>query len=168
MIHLRPINESDTQRIFKLCQDPEISKNTGGNIPFPYKITDAEYFIHKVKTSVEENKAAHFAICEADSTLLIGVISIDYIDWKHQKGTIGYWMGKEYRNKGYMTAALKQVIHFGLYEKDLNRVQAIHFDYNPGSGKVMEKAGMEKEAIMKNYYMIDDKPINVALYAATK
>jgi RimJ/RimL family protein N-acetyltransferase len=67
-----------------------------------------------------------------------------------------------------MTEVLRQVIHFGLYEKNLNRVQAIHFDYNPGSGRVMEKAGMEKEALMKNYYIINDKPIDVVLYSATK
>jgi ribosomal-protein-alanine N-acetyltransferase len=168
IINLRSINESDTKRIYELCQDPEISENTGGNIPFPYKMTDAEFFIHKVRLSIEEKKAAHFAICEPESDLLIGVISIDYIDWKHRKGTIGYWMGKDYRNKGYMTEALKQVIHFGLYEKDLNRVQAIHFNYNPSSGIVMQKAGMIKEAVMKNYYIINDKPVDVALYAATK
>jgi RimJ/RimL family protein N-acetyltransferase len=32
----------------------------------------------------------------------------------------------------------------------------------------MEKAGMEKEALMKNYYIINDKPIDVVLYSATK
>ena len=106
MIQLRDIFESDLERIEELCQDPEISQMTL-NVPFPYTIEHARYFYDNI---VLGGKSKTFAIYLSENTELIGVIGINFNQTKTWAAEIGYWMGKEYRNRGYMTEALRKVI----------------------------------------------------------
>lgn len=62
---------------------------------------------------------------------------------------IGYCYGSKYWNKGYATEALKRVIKFFFEEVQIHTVTAYHIGENVASGKVMEKAGMHKEAVLK-------------------
>ena len=48
-----------------------------------------------------------------------------------------------------MTEALKAVMDFLFDEVGLNRVAACHDPNNPASGRVMEKAGMKYEGILR-------------------
>jgi ribosomal-protein-alanine N-acetyltransferase len=146
MIQLRDIFESDLERIEELCQDPEISQMTL-NVPFPYTIEHARYFYDNI---VLGGKSKTFAIHLSENTELIGVIGINFNQTKTWAAEIGYWMGKEYRNRGYMTAALRKVIEICFTEYKLVRVCACHDPINPSSGKVMLKAGMEYEGITKS------------------
>lgn len=61
---------------------------------------------------------------------------------------LGYCYGSKYWNKGYATEALKAVIDYLLDECELHVVEAKHYSSNPASGRVMQKAGMMKEAVM--------------------
>ena len=63
--------------------------------------------------------------------------------------TIGYVLGRDYWGKGYMTQALIAVSRFFLQEADINRVRATHDTANPGSGRVMQKAGFHFEGILR-------------------
>jgi RimJ/RimL family protein N-acetyltransferase len=55
---------------------------------------------------------------------------------------VGGFIGHKYWNSGIATEALKQIIDFG-FKKGIHQIQADHDKTNPGSGKVMEKAGMK-------------------------
>jgi RimJ/RimL family protein N-acetyltransferase len=147
MIKLREVLESDLDRIVELCQDPEISQMTL-NVPYPYTYEHARYFYDHI---VLGGKSKTYAIHISESTELIGVIGINFNPIKAWAAEIGYWMGKDYRNKGYMTEALKQIIEICFQELSLVRVCACHDPVNPASGKVMLKAGMEYEGISKAF-----------------
>ena len=65
---------------------------------------------------------------------------------------VGYFIASKEWNKGYATEALKVAIE-ELFAMGYKRVVAGHFEDNPASGRVMQKAGMkliEKEEII-NY-----------------
>ncbi|MBL7790371.1 MAG: GNAT family N-acetyltransferase [Chitinophagales bacterium] len=151
MIKLRPILESDLDRIVQLCQDPEISQMTL-NVPYPYNMEHARFFYDRI---VQGGKSHTLGIHLSDNFDLIGVIGANFNPTKSWAAEIGYWMGKEYRNKGYMTEALKQIIQICFQELKLVRVCACHDPINPASGKVMLNAGMELEGIFKSYVMKD-------------
>lgn len=70
---------------------------------------------------------------------------------------IGYWIGAEYRNKGFMTAAVKEVIRIGFEEFKLKRIFATHKVGNVASAKVMVNAGMEFEGTLKAYIYYNGK-----------
>jgi ribosomal-protein-alanine N-acetyltransferase len=63
---------------------------------------------------------------------------------------IGYSLGYAYWGKGLMTEAVKAVIDFLFREVGINRISAYHAAENIGSGKVMQKAGMQQEGISRS------------------
>lgn len=63
--------------------------------------------------------------------------------------TIGYCLSDLYWNQGYMTEALEKVLEFFFEEVDVNRVESKHSVHNPASGRVMQKAGLLKEGVLK-------------------
>ncbi|MCL2608715.1 MAG: GNAT family N-acetyltransferase [Treponema sp.] len=69
------------------------------------------------------------------------------IDAKHEKAGFGYAMNRNYWGKGYMTEALTAVLELSFERLELNRVEATFYVGNEGSGRVMEKCGMEREGI---------------------
>ncbi len=147
MIHLRDILETDLERIVELCQDPVISQMTL-NIPYPYEMEHARFFYDNI---VLGGKSKTYAIHLDGNPELIGIIGINFNQIKPWAAEIGYWMGKDYRGRGYMTQALKMIIKIGFTELKLVRICACHDAINPASGKVMLNAGMEYEGTFKSY-----------------
>ena len=60
-------------------------------------------------------------------------------------------------NKGIATEAVKAIIQFGFEVKRFHKINARFFTYNPASGRVMEKAGMEREGLQKKHVWKIDK-----------
>lgn len=81
---------------------------------------------------------------------IIGSISIVKNHKKDLYCEIGYCYGSKYWNKGYATEALKRVIDFFIDECNLHLVEAYHISGNPASGRVMQKAGMHKDAVLRD------------------
>ncbi|MEG2709235.1 MAG: GNAT family protein [Vagococcus sp.] len=68
---------------------------------------------------------------------------------KTKTKTIGYVLGEEFWNQGYMSEALSKVIEYLFEITDVNRIEAEYDVNNPGSGRVMTKAGMTFEGILR-------------------
>jgi ribosomal-protein-alanine N-acetyltransferase len=54
-------------------------------------------------------------------------------------------------NQGYCTEAAKALMSYGFSVLNLNRIQAMHFPRNTASGRVMQKLGMTKEGLLRQY-----------------
>ena len=61
----------------------------------------------------------------------------------------GYVFGSKFWGKGYATETLKIVIEYLIKECNFHLVEAKHHASNPASGRVMEKAGMKKDGILR-------------------
>ena len=55
-----------------------------------------------------------------------------------------------------MTEALTAVIRYLFDEVKMHRILAKHDVDNPASGKVMQKCGMKREGIFRQYYLHED------------
>jgi len=95
---------------------------------------------------------------------MIGAIDLG-IDSRHNKAERGYWLDAKYWNQGFATEAVKSIITFGFDELKLKRIYATHFDHNLASGRVMEKAGMQREGTLKCHTLKNGKYQNHILYA---
>ena len=69
---------------------------------------------------------------------------------------LGYDIGPEYRNRGYMTEAVQAVVRFMLIEADANRVYCSVREGNLSSRRVCEKCGMRHEGTMRQHYARQD------------
>lgn len=132
-------------------------------LPNPYTEDSAKFWIQLAKKGIA-NQHYIFAIRQKEDNLLIGGIDLA-INKKHNNAEIGYWIAEDFWNRGYATEAVKAIIDFGFTQLKLKRIYASHFDFNPASGKVLEKAGMSKEGILKCHTMKNNEYQNHVLYA---
>jgi RimJ/RimL family protein N-acetyltransferase len=146
-LDLRRFLPEDVADVARLCGEWEIAETTL-NIPHPYELPMAEEWIGSHQKAFDDGEAVNFAISEKETGKLLGAISI-HIQKGNRLAEIGYWIGKPYWNRGFATEATKAVIDYGFEQLELNRIQARHMTKNPASGRVMEKAGMKPEGIMR-------------------
>lgn len=80
---------------------------------------------------------------------IIGTISVVKLNEAIEAADIGYCMGKAWWGQGIMPEALRAVIAYLFNEVGLNRIAACHDVNNPKSGRVMQKAGMKQDGILR-------------------
>ena len=135
---LRPFQLADAPDLQRLIGDYDVSK-TLLVVPYPYVDGEAERFINSTLEETNRDTEMHWAI-----TLDKNLIGGSGLKMKPEEKTImvGYWLGKDFWGKGYMTEALREIINYAFQSTQAERVEACHFASNPASGKVMQKAGM--------------------------
>lgn len=82
---------------------------------------------------------------------------------------LGYDIGPDYRNRGYMTEAVQAVVRYMLMEAEANRVYCSVRDGNRASCRVCEKCGMSHEGTLRQHYARQDGGYDdVRLYGIIK
>ena len=161
---LSQLEEKDIPFIVELLQHRIFSDLTS-NIPYPYVENDARSWVEMSKEAFENNTGYTFAIRNKEGQI-IGAIGLH--DRDDDKAELGYWIGIPYWNKGYVTEAAKGIIDFGFDELKLNKIFATHFLHNPASGRIMEKAGMEQEAVLIKEVKKDGEYFDLVRYCILK
>lgn len=161
---LSQLQEEDIPFVTEYLQDKIFSDLTS-NIPYPYTREHAEFWLEMSRKSFEDNTGYTFAVRNKEGNIL-GAIGLH--DRDDDKAELGYWMGKPFWNKGYITEAASALIDFGFKELQLNKIYATYFLHNPASGRIMEKIGMEKEALLKQHLKKDNGYFDVQMYSVLK
>jgi len=107
----------------------------------------------------------HFAIQLGEIAQPIGTIRMGIREPDHRQGDAGFALHHEQRRKGYATEALRRILAFGFEELSLERIWATADIINIASWRVMEKAGMEREGIMRHHRLIRGEWRDFVLYA---
>ncbi len=81
---------------------------------------------------------------------LIGNIAVVRLVERDLMCEVGFCLSRDYWNQGIMTEALKAVIEY-LFSVGFHRVSCLHKVENSASGRVLQKAGMGFEGILKGY-----------------
>lgn len=106
-----------------------------------------------------------FMIRRGDGSVL-GAVTVDNIRrGPAQAATIGYWIGAPYARQGYMTEALRAVIHHCFTALDLSRLESACLPENAASRGVLEKCGYKYEGVAQSYLQINGRWRNHVLYA---
>jgi RimJ/RimL family protein N-acetyltransferase len=167
-IILSQVNKKDKSMLIKYLNDFGIYMNTS-NIPYPYTSKDADWWIQQVKDKKRETgRLTNFVIRDKNLNLIGGIgFHLKYGINSH-KDEIGYWLAKDFWNKGIMTKVVKKFCEIGFIKYDLMRIEAFVFENNTASARVLEKNGFIKEGLFSKYIMKDGKLLNAALYALVK
>ncbi len=159
---LRPFQESDIPEIVHLLQDPAISETTL-NIPYPYTESHARHWLVAQRQDWEAGRGYTFAITRRADDQLLGAIDIRPKP-RFRKAELGYWIGKPYWGQGYATEAVRTIMRYGFETLGLNRIYASHFPENPASGRVMQKAGMKFEGVLRQDVCKGDRFLDHVVY----
>lgn len=162
LARMRPIEKVDIATIQRLAAAEAIAKNT--YVPHPYPPGAAAEFVNKAREQWRADEAYVFAIIERTSDEFAGCMGIHPLP-QHNRAEVGYWIGLPYWGRGLATAALRLIIRFGFDELKLNRIAAGHFPHNPASGRVMQKANMRYEGVLRGALLHQDSYKDEVRYA---
>lgn len=137
---LRAPSIVDIPQLTKLANNKNISTMLAG-MPHPYITEDAEAFIEKTNQKYQQQKSVQYAIIDAKTQQLIGVVGFS-ISHVHNHVTLGYWLGEKYWGEGFMSEACATLMEYAFMHLNVYRVASHHFHTNPASGKVMKKIGL--------------------------
>ncbi|HET6628369.1 MAG TPA: GNAT family N-acetyltransferase [Woeseiaceae bacterium] len=140
---LRPFRIEDALRVQELAGAREIYATTE-KVPHPYEDGMAEAWIASLEAAFEAREQVALGITLAASGSLVGSIGLR-VALPHRRASLGYWIGVPYWGRGYATEAAIAMIRYGFNDLELHRITAQHMLGNPASGRVMMKAGMQRE-----------------------
>lgn len=161
---LRPLRVSDKQSLAKSANNRKIWLNVTNLLPHPYTEENAEEFINFV---VQQKKLSTFTIDIAGNA--VGMISCD-----QQSGVfcvnaeLGYWLAEDFWGKGIVSEAVAKICEYVFSNFELTRISAHVFAYNKGSMRVLEKNGFEREGILRNAILKDNKVADLHVFGRLK
>jgi len=129
---LRELNDADARRIALLAGDIDVARMTA-RIPHPYSEFDAEEWIR----GIDANEFVRGIEFEG---YLIGLIGYT-ISPADRSAELGYWIGKPWWGRGFVTEAAEAVIRHAFRTARVPRLTCCHFIDNPASARVIEKLG---------------------------
>ena len=164
---LRKPRMDDAPVIFDTyAQDPEVTRYL---VWKPHQnIRETEEFLLACGQLWRTGKDFAYAITLKENDKLIGMFGLHPLKLKIE---VGYALARPYWGQGCMTEVLRAVIDWAFVQPDIFRVQAICDVENLGSARVMEKAGMSREGLLRRYVLhpnISAEPRDAYMYAVVK
>ncbi len=134
---LKSIEEKDKKDLLEIVKDPKVKKSY--MLPDFSNEEEEEKFFQKLRNFTLNKEKFVYGIYSKNK--IIGFIN--QVSLENDVIELGYFIASNEWNKGYATEALKTAIN-ELFRMGIKAVQAAHFECNPASGRVMQKAGMLK------------------------
>lgn len=152
---------NDAESLVRHANNPNVARQLRDRFPHPYTRKDAQAFLKFARAA---ERPTNFAI-EVDGEAVGGVGFVPGDDVERFSAEIGYWLGETYWGRGITTEALTLVTEYAFRSMNLLRIFALPFADNIGSARVLEKAGYEKEGILRASSVKYGQPRDQAIYA---
>lgn len=147
---LRKLEISDLEQVYNnWCSDQKVSKYVTWDMHENIEQTK-EYIKFKLGL-YEKDYRFDWVVVIKETNEVIGEIDSVKQSLNYNLVELGYCYGSKYWNNGYATEALKAVIRYLKEVALVEKVTACHISTNPASGRVMQKAGMNYDATLKEY-----------------
>lgn len=163
-ISLRPIQLSDLDDLLVWTSDEKVATFCTWD-PYTSK-EDGINFIQNIATKFVWCRA----ICLNDRA--IGCVSLssnsEHDKSRNRSVELGYVLGSKYWGKGVATLVVKQVVEVAFTElplPNMERVEALVDVLNVGSQRVLEKAGFQREGILRKYSFLKGKSRDMVMFS---
>jgi RimJ/RimL family protein N-acetyltransferase len=162
----KPVSE-DAKEIFRrYAQDPEVTKYLTWEAN--RKIEETHEFLSMCLAAWEQAKSFHWVITRKKDSRLLGMITARV---EGHKWELGYVLARKYWGRDYMTEAVKAVIDWAFKQPEIYRIWAVCDIDNLASARVMEKAGMKREGVLRRWSIhpnLGAEPRDSYCYSITK
>lgn len=164
---LRPVARGDARAIFTgYAQDPEVVRFL---IWRPHHaLADTDSYIADC-LSTPADKSRSYALIAREGGQLLGNFALRRPNL--HRLDFGYVLARQYWGRGLMTEVLSLAARWAMRQGDIWRISAVCDVENPASARVMEKAGLEREGILRRWLVhpnISAEPRDCFSYALTR
>jgi ribosomal-protein-alanine N-acetyltransferase len=164
---LRPVTRGDACAILAgYAQDPEAVRFLMWR---PHRgLADTEACIADC-LAAPAHKSRSYALIAREDGQLLGNFALRQPE--PYRLDCGYVLARPYWGRGLMTEALSEAARWAMRQGDIWRIGAVCDVENPASARVMEKAGLEREGILRRWLVhpnISAEPRDCFSYALTR
>ncbi len=164
---LRRLTASDAETMFRnWASDPEVTRFL--TWPPHGSVDITRMLLGDWIPRYEGGDYFNWAMEWKETGSVIGNVSVVQLNEVTEAADIGYCMGRAFWGRGIMPEALRAVMDYLFDTVGLNRITACHDVRNPKSGRVMAKAGMRQEAVMRGEGKNNQGICDVVHYAALR
>ncbi len=156
---LRSISDEDTEDILKWRNSECVKKYF-----IDQKVIQKQDHIRWLRQKVDTGSVIQFIILERKDRHAIGTVYLQHLDYQNRKAEYGIFIGEENLiGKGIGTAVAKRVIAYAFQELKLHKLYLRVFSDNIRAITSYEKAGFQKEALLKDDVLVAGRFRNIIL-----
>lgn len=160
-LHVRSWRRSDLDSIVRHANNPRIAANLRDQFPHPYTRRDGIEYLNFVR---DQRPERNFAI-QYEGEVIGGLGFQLGIDISRVSAEMGYWLGESFWGRGFASRAAKAASDWAFDEYELTRVFALVFSHNLASVRVLEKAGFEREGLIRRSAIKNGTVLDQWIYA---
>lgn len=165
MYKLREIERKDISEINKWRNDKELIKFLGA----PYRFINEEVDIGWYENYMNNrNNTIRCAITLQNDEKIIGLITLNNIDYINRVAVLHIMIDRTYQNKGAGSFAIKNILEYVFEDLNLNRIELEVLSDNARAIAVYKKNGFREEGLRREACYKEGKYINQISMAILK
>jgi len=167
-ISIRPYQLSDASALFEAARESVAEVHPW--LPWchaGYTLEDAQTWIQSQVEAFARRTAFSFLI-ENESSRFLGGCGLNHINELHRMANLGYWVRTSAAGKGVMPEAVRLVAEWAFANTNLERLEIVVALGNTRSQRVAEKAGAQREGILRSRLYFHDRPHDAEMYSLVR
>ena len=165
-ILLRPLGPDDAPAVFgAVVEDGDELARWMMWVDAVRDVESTRLFLRERAEAWPRGEAFNFAILDGADGRLLGACGLSQVNWAHRLANVLYWIRGAERGHGLAPAAVRLLAHFGLRHAALHRLEILVEVPNLASQHVAEKAGAQREGILRGRINNRDQPRDAVMYS---
>jgi [ribosomal protein S5]-alanine N-acetyltransferase len=163
-LRVRPWRRDDLDALLRHANNPKIAANLRDQFPHPYTRRDGLDYLNYVRAmDVPMSLAMEF---EGGA---IGGIGFKLgVDIARLSVEMGYWLAEPYWGRGLTTRAVMAASDWAFDSYKVVRIYATTFSHNVASMRVLEKAGFQREGLLRRSAVKNGVVLDQVMYAKVR
>jgi ribosomal-protein-alanine N-acetyltransferase len=160
-VRLRPVRPDDAAAYVQaFADDPSLAHMLGYDAP---SVREARARFRGDARDRATGTAAQFAVLEDEA--FRGLFLLHSFHWQHRRADVGFMVVAAARGRGVGRAALRLITDWALGTLGLQRLGLATIEENVATMRLAERAGYEREGILRAYTREWDEPVDNVIYS---
>ena len=162
--HLRPLESKDAENLCTLVEaNRTYLRKWLSWVDSSRTVADSQSFIQLASDRAQANNGFTLAILFKDE--IVGIVSLNYINWDNRSSEIGYWLAQAHQHQGIITQSCKSVLAHGFEVLELNRIGIRCASQNIQSQGVAKRLGLLYEGTLRDAEHLYDRFVDHQVYS---
>lgn len=167
LVRLRPVQEEDWQLAYVNMFDSHARRLLQYEVELPPSEKSLREDIARWVDFDQDTGRLMFTVQTLDD-VAVGALNLNSIDEKNGTFSIGMQVGREFRGRGYGTAAMRILLRYAFWERRLNKYEGSILEGNTASKIMLEKLGCVREGVRRQSVYTDGRYMDTVLYGLTR
>ncbi|PKH12062.1 GNAT family N-acetyltransferase [Planomicrobium sp. MB-3u-38] len=157
MITLRYFEQKDFKQLMDWVETAEFMLQWAGP-SFVYPLNEFQLMEYLKDANKKDSTSYIYSVIDEQTQKLVGHVSLSRIDRNNRSARIGRVIlgDPNTKGKGFCCQMIQQVLKIAFDELNLHRVTLGVFDFNKAAIACYEKAGFQKEGLMRDHQKFGD------------